>query len=211
MKTPSFQPNTFSKIFVENWWWKLNSIFQKRFLGKWKQFSTTKRTLSHSEHYSFVFFFFSTFPFNMHPYLLRFVCFGFLEASFSNLLSYRTFHKVRVLTEASTLLFYLIILFLWPHLSVGYTGFVLFCLVWFTCIHASGTPAMTSRGCLESDFVMMADFLFRAAQITRSMQREHGKMAKAFMKGLENNKEILDLRTQVENFATQFAMPGQDV
>ncbi|KAI3715696.1 hypothetical protein L6452_22682 [Arctium lappa] len=74
-----------------------------------------------------------------------------------------------------------------------------------------GTPAMTSRGCLESDFETMADFLFRAAQITSSTQREHGKMAKAFMKGLENNKEILDLRTQVENFATQFAMPGQDV
>ncbi|KAJ9538234.1 hypothetical protein OSB04_030967 [Centaurea solstitialis] len=74
-----------------------------------------------------------------------------------------------------------------------------------------GTPAMTSRGCVEADFETMADFLFRAAQITRMMQREHGKMAKAFMKGLENNKEILDLRTQVENFATQFAMPGQDV
>ncbi|XP_071691561.1 serine hydroxymethyltransferase 6-like [Rutidosis leptorrhynchoides] len=74
-----------------------------------------------------------------------------------------------------------------------------------------GTPAMTSRGCLESDFETMADFLFRAAQITSSMQREHGKMAKAFLKGLENNKDILDLRAQVEDFATQFAMPGQDV
>nr|GEV11344.1 serine hydroxymethyltransferase 7-like [Tanacetum cinerariifolium] len=74
-----------------------------------------------------------------------------------------------------------------------------------------GTPAMTSRGCLESDFETMADFLFKAAQITSSMQREHGKMAKAFLKGLDNNKDVLNLRAQVENFATQFAMPGQDV
>ncbi|KAF5786558.1 putative glycine hydroxymethyltransferase transcription factor WD40-like family [Helianthus annuus] len=75
-----------------------------------------------------------------------------------------------------------------------------------------GTPAMTSRGCLESDFETMGGFLFRAALIARSIQREHGKMAKGILKdGLENNKDIVDLRTQVENFATQFAMPGQDV
>lgn len=69
---------------------------------------------------------------------------------------------------------------------------------------------MTSRGCLESDFETMADFLCRAAQITSSVQREHGKLLKCFLKGLENNKDIIDLRAQVESFATQFAMPGQD-
>ncbi|KAL8208921.1 hypothetical protein R6Q57_008333 [Mikania cordata] len=74
-----------------------------------------------------------------------------------------------------------------------------------------GTPAMTSRGCLESDFEMMAEFLYRAAQITSSVQREHGKMVKSFLKGVENNKDIIDLRAQVENFATQFSMPGQDL
>lgn len=74
-----------------------------------------------------------------------------------------------------------------------------------------GTPAMTSRGCLESDFETMADFLLRAAQITRAVQREHGKKPESFLKGLENNKDILDLGAQVENFATQFAMPGQDM
>ncbi|KAI3770358.1 hypothetical protein L6452_01487 [Arctium lappa] len=74
-----------------------------------------------------------------------------------------------------------------------------------------GTPAMTSRGCLESDFETMADFLCRAAQITSSVQREHGKMVKCFLKGVENNKDIVDLGGQVEKFATQFAMPGQDL
>ncbi|XP_027113173.1 serine hydroxymethyltransferase 7 isoform X1 [Coffea arabica] len=74
-----------------------------------------------------------------------------------------------------------------------------------------GTPAMTSRGCLEADFETIADFLLRAAQIASSVQREHGKLPKAFLKGLENNKDIIELRTWVESFASQFAMPGFDV
>lgn len=70
---------------------------------------------------------------------------------------------------------------------------------------------MTSRGCIENDFDTMADFLLKAAQITNSIQREHGKLAKGFLKGLENNKDVIELRTRVENFATLFAMPGFEV
>ncbi|KAL7082382.1 hypothetical protein ACP275_14G095300 [Erythranthe tilingii] len=73
-----------------------------------------------------------------------------------------------------------------------------------------GTPAMTSRGCLESDFEVMAEYVLRAAQIATSVQREHGKLPKSFLKGLENNKDIIELRTRVESFAHQFAMPGLD-
>lgn len=71
-----------------------------------------------------------------------------------------------------------------------------------------GTPAMTSRGCVEEDFETMADFLFRAAQITSIIQREHGKSCKDFIKGLQNNKDIFDLRNRVEAFGSQFEMPG---
>jgi glycine hydroxymethyltransferase len=74
-----------------------------------------------------------------------------------------------------------------------------------------GTSAMTSRGCLESDFETMAEFLLRAAQIASKSQREHGKVPKGFLKGVQNNKDIEELRIRVENFATQFAMPGLDV
>lgn len=70
---------------------------------------------------------------------------------------------------------------------------------------------MTSRGCLEADFELMAEYILRAAQITSSVQREHGKLPKSFLKGLENNKEIIELRARVENFASQFALPGLDV
>ncbi|GLJ24140.1 hypothetical protein SUGI_0460540 [Cryptomeria japonica] len=87
-----------------------------------------------------------------------------------------------------------------------------------------GTPAMTSRGCVEEDFEIIAEFLFKAAQIAStvlrehsklqkdcSVLREHGKLQKDFLKGLVNNKEILELRASVEKFASQFEMPGFEV
>lgn len=70
---------------------------------------------------------------------------------------------------------------------------------------------MTTRGCLESDFETMAEFLFRSAQIASVLQREHGKQQVSFLKALESNKDIVDLRTRVETFASQFAMPGFDI
>lgn len=71
-----------------------------------------------------------------------------------------------------------------------------------------GTPAMTSRGCIESDFETIADFLLRAAQIAIGVRREHGKSQRDFLKGFQNNKDIVELRNRVEAFASQFAMPG---
>ncbi|THU53863.1 hypothetical protein C4D60_Mb10t18880 [Musa balbisiana] len=74
-----------------------------------------------------------------------------------------------------------------------------------------GTPAMTTRGCLEGDFEMIADFLLRAAHIASTIQKEHGKIQKEFQKGLESSRDVIELRNQVESFALQFAMPGCDV
>ncbi|KAB1205423.1 Serine hydroxymethyltransferase 6 [Morella rubra] len=74
-----------------------------------------------------------------------------------------------------------------------------------------GTPAMTSRGCLEADFETIADFLLRAAKITSIVQREHGKSQRDFLKGLQHNRDIVELRNQVEAFASQCAMPGFDI
>ncbi|XP_015878971.1 serine hydroxymethyltransferase 7 [Ziziphus jujuba] len=73
-----------------------------------------------------------------------------------------------------------------------------------------GTPAMTSRGCVEGDFETIAEFLYRAAQIATAVHREHGNQQKAYLKALENNKDIVDLRMRVETFASQFALPGFD-
>ncbi|KAG6524670.1 serine hydroxymethyltransferase 7-like [Zingiber officinale] len=74
-----------------------------------------------------------------------------------------------------------------------------------------GTPAMTTRGCLEGDFETIAEFLLRAVQIANNTQKEHGKIQKEFLKGLESSRDVIELRSQVESFASQFAMPGYDV
>ncbi|CAN8303356.1 unnamed protein product [Cochlearia groenlandica] len=71
-----------------------------------------------------------------------------------------------------------------------------------------GTPAMTTRGCIESDFETIAEFLVKAAQITSALQREHGKSHKEFVKSLCTNKDIAELRNQVEAFAVQCEMPA---
>ncbi|KAJ6335600.1 hypothetical protein OIU78_012258 [Salix suchowensis] len=52
-----------------------------------------------------------------------------------------------------------------------------------------GTPAMTSRGCLEADFETIADFLHKAAQITTAVRREHRK--KDFLKAKDSNGDTL--------------------
>ncbi|KAG0631939.1 hypothetical protein M758_1G292100 [Ceratodon purpureus] len=72
-----------------------------------------------------------------------------------------------------------------------------------------GTPAMTSRGCNEGDFDMIADFLCRAMQIAANI---HKGNTKAPIKGeAYSSGEILELRAKVEEFATAFEMPGFDV
>lgn len=70
---------------------------------------------------------------------------------------------------------------------------------------------MTTRGCLEDDFEAIAEFLIRATQIASNLLREHGKQQKEFLRGLQNNKDVVELRNQVEVFASQFAMPGFDI
>ncbi|KAG6431463.1 hypothetical protein SASPL_109542 [Salvia splendens] len=71
-----------------------------------------------------------------------------------------------------------------------------------------GTPAMTSRGLVEKDFEQIAEFLHRAVTITLNIQKEHGKLLKDFNKGLVNNKEIEELKADVEKFSSSFDMPG---
>eukprot|EP00250_Pteridium_aquilinum_P013533 c21398_g1_i2 orf=253-2289(-) len=73
-----------------------------------------------------------------------------------------------------------------------------------------GTPAMTSRGCVETDFEMIAEFLFRALQIAVILHREHGKQNKEFVRSLQTSKEIEELRHSIEKFASSFEMPGFD-
>ncbi|KAJ7957254.1 Serine hydroxymethyltransferase [Quillaja saponaria] len=71
-----------------------------------------------------------------------------------------------------------------------------------------GTPAMTSRGLVEKDFEQIAEFLHRAVTLTLDIQKEYGKLLKDFNKGLVNNKDIENLKADVEKFTSSFDMPG---
>jgi len=71
-----------------------------------------------------------------------------------------------------------------------------------------GAPAMTSRGLVESDFVQIAEFLSRAADLCLEVQKSHGKMLKDWKKGLDNNPKVAAMRDEVEAFASAFEMPA---
>merc|ERR1712226_1662445 len=71
-----------------------------------------------------------------------------------------------------------------------------------------GTPAMTTRGCTEDDFKKIAEFLDRCLQIALQIQKEKGKKLKDFELGLNECKEVLMLKKDVEAFATGFGYPG---
>jgi len=71
-----------------------------------------------------------------------------------------------------------------------------------------GTPALTSRGFKEEDFVQVADFLDRGVRLAIKIQEKTGKQLKDFLAALENNEEIKSLRAEIEKFAKCFPMPG---
>merc|ERR1719157_313584 len=72
-----------------------------------------------------------------------------------------------------------------------------------------GSPAMTTRGCNEEDFNTIGLFLDRCAQIALTVQVSHGKKLKDFEKGLtDDNKELAELRGEVEAWSLKFGFPG---
>jgi len=77
-----------------------------------------------------------------------------------------------------------------------------------------GTPAMTTRGLGEADFVRVADFLHRGVQIAKAVQAEApapGKLKeyRAHLAATGGQREDLRaLAADVEAFAASFPMPG---
>jgi glycine hydroxymethyltransferase len=71
-----------------------------------------------------------------------------------------------------------------------------------------GAPSMTTRGCTETDFEKVAEFLDRVVKIALKIQEEKGKKLKDFELGVQGNKEIEALRKDVESFASAFGYPG---
>jgi glycine hydroxymethyltransferase len=72
-----------------------------------------------------------------------------------------------------------------------------------------GTPALTSRGFKNEDFVQVAEFLDRAVQLAISIQAGLStKKLVDFKKAFKDNAEVEALRQEVEAFASNFPIPG---
>jgi len=69
-----------------------------------------------------------------------------------------------------------------------------------------GTPAMTSRGLMEEDFVQVGKFIAQAVNITAEIQQTSGKKLSDFKKVLEQSppSSLGKLKAEVESFASRF-------
>merc|ERR1712087_445812 len=77
-----------------------------------------------------------------------------------------------------------------------------------------GTPALTTRGFLEKDFVAVADFVDRAVKIAVAIKEQTGPKLKDSKALLEDGNplppDVAELRADVEEFAMQFPTIGFD-
>merc|ERR1712039_1139653 len=73
-----------------------------------------------------------------------------------------------------------------------------------------GTPAMTSRGLVEEDFVRVGEFLGDAVDIAVDVQKQSGPKLAEFKKALAENPpaELQELKAKVETFACGFTTIG---
>ncbi|XP_062094954.1 serine hydroxymethyltransferase 3, chloroplastic [Humulus lupulus] len=77
-----------------------------------------------------------------------------------------------------------------------------------------GSPAMTTRGFREKDFVAIADFIHEGVEITRDAKKlASGTKLQDFMKFVTSPDfplldRVLDLQTRVEALTTKFPIPG---
>ena len=75
-----------------------------------------------------------------------------------------------------------------------------------------GSPAMTTRGCKESDFVEIAKILDSALDLAKQVQKESGaqKLAdfQVFLKNEKFAQEINQIKQCVKSFAIRFGYPG---
>ena len=73
-----------------------------------------------------------------------------------------------------------------------------------------GTPALTTRGFVETHFEQIAEFIHEAIKLTIKIQDcSESKLIKHFLESMPKyQKEINALKENVENFAKSFPMPG---
>lgn len=68
-----------------------------------------------------------------------------------------------------------------------------------------GTPAMTTRGMIETDFIKIAHYIDRCVNIAQEIQEKCGKKLEDFMTGTEGNLKIEQLKQEIREWSNTFA------
>merc|ERR1719343_248239 len=73
-----------------------------------------------------------------------------------------------------------------------------------------GTPAMTSRGLVEEDFVRVGEVIGEAVNLAAAVQKQSGPKLVDFRRHLAESPPsgLATLKSEVENFAGRFATVG---
>lgn len=78
-----------------------------------------------------------------------------------------------------------------------------------------GSPAMTTRGCKEADFIEIMKFLERATDIVNNVNKKaKGTKLKDFKETLHGeleSPEILSLKRDINAFVKEFPVPGGNI
>ena len=67
-----------------------------------------------------------------------------------------------------------------------------------------GTPALTTRGLKENDFIKVVEFIDNVIQIALEIQKQSGSKLVDFVKIMESNNELLNIKKNINNFANTF-------
>lgn len=71
-----------------------------------------------------------------------------------------------------------------------------------------GTPALTTRGMMEGEMEIVAEFLIRAVKIALEIQEKSGKKLVDFVAAMEQSEDVKKMAEEVTTFAKQFSIPG---
>lgn len=77
-----------------------------------------------------------------------------------------------------------------------------------------GAPALTSRQFKTQDFEKVADYIDQGIKLGLEIQEVSGQDFKKFVETLKEDQfqgRITSLRNEVEEFASKFPMPGNDI
>ena len=67
-----------------------------------------------------------------------------------------------------------------------------------------GSPALTTRGLKEQDFIKVVDFIDRVIIIALNIQEHTGSKLQPFINEFENNSDLINLKNEINDFANQF-------